>query len=81
MAEFTTAVGQRGVITIPKPIRDANNIEEGKQYTVLDLGGGLLMLSPKESRIDALCDDLRDKLLAEGATLESMLLELRHASH
>ena len=38
---------------------------------------GVLLLSPTKSRVDALCDQLREGLLAEGASLEEMLAELR----
>jgi len=34
-------------------------------------------MSPRESKIDALANQLRDELLREGATLEEMLAELR----
>ncbi len=42
-----------------------------------DLGDGLLLLSPDKSRIDVLCNELRDGLIDRGATLEEMLAELR----
>ena len=73
----TTEVRARGVLTIPKAVREANKIQDGQQYTVHDLGNGTLLLSPRLSQIDSLCDDLRDRLLARGATLEGMLEELQ----
>ena len=73
----TAEVAKRGILTIPKSIRDANNIQEGQQYSVHDLGEGVLLLSPRISQIDAMCDALRDKLLARGASLEEMLEELK----
>jgi bifunctional DNA-binding transcriptional regulator/antitoxin component of YhaV-PrlF toxin-antitoxin module len=77
MAVPTTGVRARGVVTIPKSVREANNIRDGQQYSVHDLGDGKLLFSPRPSQMDALCDDLRDSLLARGATLEGMLEELR----
>ena len=38
---------------------------------------GVFLLSPTKSRVDALCDQLREGLLAEEASLEEMLAELR----
>jgi len=73
----TVEIAKRGVLTIPKSIRDANKIQEGQQYSVYDLGEGVLLLSPRVSQIDAMCDALRDKLLARGASLEQMLEDLR----
>lgn len=72
-----TEVRSRGVITIPKTVRDANNIQDGQQYVVHDLGQGTLLLSPRKPQVDTLCNDLRDELLARGASLEGMLEELR----
>jgi len=48
----------------------------GQQFTLLDLDG-VVVMSPKESQIDALANQLRDDLVQEGATLEEMLTELR----
>ena len=73
----TAEVAKRGVLTIPKSIRDANQIHEGQQYSVHDLGEGVLLLSPRVSKIETMCDDLRDKLLARGSSLEQMLEDLR----
>lgn len=83
---MTTAIemAKRGQVTIPKSLREQYALESGQRFTLLDLGG-VFVLSPKSSRIDDLCDPLRDGLLAEGASLEEMLIELRRmredASH
>lgn len=77
MTAETTEVRSRGVVTIPKAIRDSNRIQEGQRYTVHDLGKGNLLLSPRESQIHSMCDTLRERLEANGATLELMLEELR----
>jgi AbrB family looped-hinge helix DNA binding protein len=77
MSADTVEVRSRGLVTIPKAIREANNIQEGQQYSVQDLGQGVLLFSPRVSQINAICNDLRDTLLQRGATLEGMLAELR----
>ncbi len=76
MKTLAVEVAQRGQITLPKALRDQYRIEVGQQFTILDLGGAFLF-SPQASRVDALCDQLREGLVAEGATLEDMLAELR----
>ncbi len=70
-------VAQRGVITLPKRLREAYNIKTGDILTVIDLGEGKFLLSCMPSRVDELLDDLRTDLEAEGETLESMLKQLR----
>ena len=76
MAIVAVEVAQRGQVTIPKALRERYGIVTGQQFTLLDLGG-VFVLSPKQSRIDALCNDLRDELLNAGASLEEMLADLR----
>ncbi len=76
MKTLAVEVAQRGQVTLPKALRDEYRIETGQRFTILDLGGAFLF-SPKEARVDALCDQLREGLAAEGASLEEMLAELR----
>jgi len=76
MANLMAMLAQRGQVTIPKPLRDRHRWEMGQQFTLLDLDG-VVVMSPKESQIDALANQLRDDLVQEGATLEEMLTELR----
>lgn len=73
---ITVQMGQRGVVTLPKSLRDSYNLEPGDRFTFLDLGG-LFVLSPQRSEIDALADHLTEALTERGETLESMLQALR----
>lgn len=74
---MTVQVAQRGVVTLPKPLRDAYNIQVGEVFTVIDLGNGSFVLSRGRSKLDDLLDGIRDELEAKGETLESMLRHLR----
>ena len=76
MSNMTLRVGQRGLITIPKALREAYGIQPGDALTLLDLGG-TFVLSPKPAEIDTLADQIAAELQTEGETLESMLLALR----
>ncbi len=76
MAARTIEMAQRGQVTIPKELRMEHHWEPGQQFTIIDLNG-VVVMSPRESRIDILADQLRDGLLSDGATLETMLEELR----
>jgi bifunctional DNA-binding transcriptional regulator/antitoxin component of YhaV-PrlF toxin-antitoxin module len=75
---FSVQVNQRGLVTIPKELRDIYAIKTGDQMTLLDLGG-VFVLSPRRSEIDQLSNEIRTTLEAKGESLESMLQALREA--
>ena len=69
-------VAKRGVITLPKPIRERYGIQEGDDLTLLDLGG-TFVLSRTRSQIDDLADRISGLLQERGETIESVLQTLR----
>jgi bifunctional DNA-binding transcriptional regulator/antitoxin component of YhaV-PrlF toxin-antitoxin module len=69
-------MGQRGVMTFPKSLRESYNFRTGDQFTLLDIGG-VFVLAPERSQIDALADQVTRSLLDQGETLEGMLVALR----
>ena len=69
-------MAQRGVIVIPKRLRQAYNLKAGSRMTLLDLGG-VFVLSPQVSEVDALADRVSRSLAEQGVTLEGMLRTLR----
>jgi AbrB family looped-hinge helix DNA binding protein len=74
---FQVQVVRRGIITLPKELRDHNNIEEGDTLTLIDLGDGVVVMSPQRSRVDDIADKLAKEWQDSGETLESMLSTLR----
>jgi AbrB family looped-hinge helix DNA binding protein len=74
---FQVQVVRRGVITLPKELRDQNKIEEGNTLTLIDLGDGVVVISPDRSRVDEIADKLAKEWRASGESLESMLSALR----
>jgi bifunctional DNA-binding transcriptional regulator/antitoxin component of YhaV-PrlF toxin-antitoxin module len=76
MSTMTVQVAKRGLLTLPKALRDAYNIEPGDAFTLLDLGG-VFVLSPRPSEVDELADSIAADLQARGETLQSMLQALR----
>jgi AbrB family looped-hinge helix DNA binding protein len=74
---FQVQVVRRGVITLPKELRDHNNIVEGDVLTLIDLGNGVVIMSPRRSRVDEIADKLAKEWKDSGETLESMLSTLR----
>ena len=71
-------VSQRGLVTLPKALRDSYHIREGDQLSLLDLGG-VFVLSLRRSEIDGLAEQIQAALVEKGESLESMLLALREA--
>jgi AbrB family looped-hinge helix DNA binding protein len=76
MSTMTVRVARRGLLTLPKALRDAYNIEPGDALTLLDLGG-VFVLSPRLSEVDVLAEPIATGLQARGETLASMLQALR----
>ncbi len=77
MSDTTTVrMAQRGVVTLPKSLRQSYNLQPGDSFTLLDLGG-IFVLSPRRSEIDSLADRLTQALTEKGETLETMLQALR----
>ena len=69
-------MGQRGVFTMPKELREAYQLETGAAFTVLDLGG-IFVLSPQRSQIDGIADRIGRKFGANPPPLEGILKAVR----
>jgi len=76
-ATFQIQVVRRGIITLPKELRERNNINEGDMLTMIDLGDGVVVMSPRRSHVSEIADRLAKKWQDSGETLESMLAALR----
>lgn len=76
MGTFTLQVAKRGLITLPKELRDANRIQDGDVLTLVDLGGAFF-LTPRVLQTDKIADHLAEQWRAQGESLESMLQTLR----
>jgi AbrB family looped-hinge helix DNA binding protein len=74
---FQVQVVQRGIITLPKELREKNSIEAGDMLTLIDLGDGVVVMSSQRSRVEEISNKLAKEWQASGENLESMLLTLR----
>lgn len=68
---------ERGVLTLPKALREKHNLKEGDALHVMDLGGGALVLTPTRPRIPELSESLEEIREAEGVSIHDMLADLR----
>lgn len=74
---FQVQVVRRGIITLPKELRDHNRIEEGDMLTLTDLGDGFVVISPQSSRVDEIANKLAREWQESGESVETMLSTLR----
>ncbi len=74
---FRIRIRQRGLVTLPKELRDRNQIAEGDMLTLTDLGDGVVVMSPQRSRVNEIADRLAKEWQDSGESLESMLTTLR----
>jgi len=75
MAGITIQMAQRGIITIPKSLRESYGMQAGDTFALLDLGG-VFVLNPRRSEIDAIADKMAAQWAKDGQTLEAMLQAL-----
>lgn len=74
---YRVQVVRRGLVTLPKELRENNNIHEGEILNVIDLGEGVFVFSKQRSRVDEIADTIAKEWKGSGETLESMLTTLR----
>jgi bifunctional DNA-binding transcriptional regulator/antitoxin component of YhaV-PrlF toxin-antitoxin module len=75
--EATIQIRSKGAFTLPAEFLDKYELKEGEIFSIVDLGNGSFLLSPRRSRVDELADQIRVELEARGESLESMLRTLR----
>ena len=74
---YQVQVGRRGVITVPKELRDQNDIMDGEILNLIELSENVFVLSRQHSQIDDVADKLAKEWRDSGESLETMLSTLR----
>lgn len=74
---FQVQVGRRGVITIPKELREQNNIKDGEILNLIELSENVFVISRRRSQVDEIANKLAQEWKDSGESLESMLTTLR----
>ena len=75
MSSTILQMSKRGIITIPKPLRESYGMKPGDTFAFIDLGG-VFVLKPQRSEIDAIAEKIEEKWQEDGETLETMLQAL-----
>jgi bifunctional DNA-binding transcriptional regulator/antitoxin component of YhaV-PrlF toxin-antitoxin module len=73
MITMTIQMQRKGVITLPVEMRRQYDLEEGDVFTLMDLGDGSFLLTPRVSQVARLGDQVTRLMAEEGVDLEGML--------
>ena len=63
----------KGSLTVPIELRRKYGLEEGDLLTMIDLGDGSFLLTPRVSQVDRLADRVAEAVQKEGVSLEDLL--------
>jgi AbrB family looped-hinge helix DNA binding protein len=74
---YQVQVGRRGVITLPKEIREQDNISDGEILNLIELSSNVFVISRSRSQVDEVANKLAQEWQDSGESLESMLKVLR----
>ena len=76
MRERMIQIRKKGNLTLPMEIRNKYGFSEGDMFTLIDLGDGTILLSPRASQVNRLGDRVSEKLSEAGVSLEELLQTL-----
>ena len=72
MSSMTIQLGRQGVLTLPAELQQRYNLDEGALFTLIDLGDGSFILTPRPSQVQAAGDQVGQALAEAGLTLDDM---------
>ena len=70
----TIQIRKKGSVTLPVELRHKYDLDEGDVFTLIDLGDGSFLLTPRVSKVNRLGDRIAE-ILAEGDISESDLVD------
>ena len=73
MAFNTIQVRKKGSFTLPMELRTKYGVADGDIFTLIDMGDGSFLLTPRISQVNRLGDRVADILEAEGVSLDDLL--------
>lgn len=69
----TVQMRGKGRITFPAKLRDKYNLQEGKVYTIIDLGSGSFLLKPQVLKVEILAKRIASGLKEDNFDAEEWL--------
>jgi bifunctional DNA-binding transcriptional regulator/antitoxin component of YhaV-PrlF toxin-antitoxin module len=76
MSTIAIQIRSKGVITLPMELRRRYGLGEGDVLTLVDLGDGSFLLTPRVLQVPHLADRVSQALSESGVTLDDMLQAL-----
>jgi bifunctional DNA-binding transcriptional regulator/antitoxin component of YhaV-PrlF toxin-antitoxin module len=73
MTNNTIQVRKKGSITLPMDLRTKYGVDEGDVFTLIDMGDGSFLLTPRISQVNRLGDRVAEILRAEDVSLDELL--------
>lgn len=73
MADDIIQVRKKGAITLPVDLREKYGVGEGDVFTLIDMGDGSFLLTPRMSRVNRLGGRVAEILKAENVSLDDLL--------
>lgn len=73
----TVQLRKRGVLTLPKSLRETHGMEEGDPLHLVDVGGGTVVMSPMRPMVPELAEEIAAIRRAEGLSMDAVLQGLR----
>jgi bifunctional DNA-binding transcriptional regulator/antitoxin component of YhaV-PrlF toxin-antitoxin module len=73
MTSNTIQVRKKGSITLPMDLRTKYGVDEGDVFTLIDMGDGSFLLTPRISQVNRLGDRVAEILRAEDVSLDELL--------
>lgn len=75
-ASTTIQIRGKGAVTLPIELRRKYGLSEGDIITLIDLGDGSFLLTPKLTHVDRLGDRVAQAMEKEGISLDDILTAL-----
>lgn len=73
MASNIVQVRKKGTFTLPMDFRAKYGVGEGDIFTLIDMGDGSILLTPRISQVNRLGDRVAEILNAESVSLDDLL--------
>jgi bifunctional DNA-binding transcriptional regulator/antitoxin component of YhaV-PrlF toxin-antitoxin module len=76
MTPITVQIRKKGNLTLPVELRNKYSLDEGDTLTLVDLGDGSFLLTPRVLHVNRLADRVAEKLYEAGVSLDDLLTTL-----